>query len=195
MVRHNGSHNEWDAVFTTGALQALERVGLTVEEAGEKETRWLKENVPGFGPKSIKTLREYFPAKAPTKTIPGKYGGRLNAGGTPGNAGGFKRPSEVRKMLLEDFAATAPLLKDFANDKMLPPAERIRAIKELGNFGIGPAKSGYTEEELEQLLTRLAEETMRELHAKLRSKLNSAEFDELLTDLFDRWKAVTGEAE
>lgn len=188
MKKNSGSNS----ILGERLTQVLKDAGLTPKQAQAKQSRWLLSNVAGFGPVALKEFRQHYPA-APPGRVTTRSGGTLLTGGRPGNAGGGAKPSEIRRMLLDDFKETAPLLKEFANDKLLPPAERLRAVKEMGNFAIGPAKAGFTQEELEQLITRLAEATMAELHAQLRSHLSTDQFDELLTAIFARWQGVTEE--
>ena len=63
-------------------------------------------------------------------TMPGRNGGRLNAGGTPGNAGGTGRPTnELRGSMREILAEGLPELQDYATGQKGKPAESRDPIR------------------------------------------------------------------
>ncbi len=172
-------------------LERLRSAGLTLGDCAEMSNNELWA-LPGIGKAAIREIRKVHPLPDPPKTRPGRNGGMLLAGGKPGNKGG-RRPSAVRQALLEDFAETAPLLKDFAEDEELSPRERIAAITELGKFGLGPAKAGYTQDELNALMVKLAHATRLAAGAHFDAPVKTMEA--FLNDFIRRWKEIADEAQ
>lgn len=77
-------------------------------------------------------------AKTPSEStamMPGKNGGRLRRGGT--NKGGPGRPpNKVRSACLHSFDQRRKVLEQIADDAKERAADRIAAVKALGQFGM-----------------------------------------------------------
>lgn len=74
-------------------------------------------------------------------TVPARNGGRLLAGGRPGNRGGGRTPSEIRRTCREKFDKLVPKLDRIARAKLSKDSDRVRAIEVLGKYGMGQAVS------------------------------------------------------
>lgn len=117
--------------------------------------------------------------------IPQKHGGALYAGGVPGNRGGGRPPSAVRRLARLEFEKRIPTLAKLADDDEERTRDRIRAIDVLGKYGLGQAR-GLDEEEFEAVVLELAGAVQRRLLAAL----PPAQADEMLAQLFDDWKEI-----
>ncbi len=75
------------------------------------------------------------------QAIPQPHGGALvpgaGRGPTRGAPNAGRPPSEVRAALRQAFADRLPILTDIADDAMLPPSERLRALEMLARHGLG----------------------------------------------------------
>lgn len=58
-------------------------------------------------------------------------------GPTPGAPNAGRPPSEVRAALRQAFADRLPIITGIADDAMLPPTDRLRALEVLARHGLG----------------------------------------------------------
>ena len=101
----------------------------------------------------------------------------MNAGGTPGNAGGTGRPpNALRASLREVLEVGLPSLMDYATGQKGKPADTLKAIDICAKYGLND---------------KLDEDLVRELAAVVGRVLKSVEGgDELLDQVFAGWKPV-----
>lgn len=117
--------------------------------------------------------------------IPQPHGGYLRPGGMPGNRGGGRPPSAVRRLARLEFEKRIPTLAELADSKTERTRDRIRAIDVLGKYGLGQAR-GLDEEEFEAVVLELAGAVQR----RLVGALPPAQADEVLAQLFEDWKEI-----
>lgn len=75
------------------------------------------------------------------QVIPQPHGGALvpgaGRGPAPGAPNAGRPPSQVRAALRQAFADRLPTLTGIADDTMLPPGERLRALEVMARHGLG----------------------------------------------------------
>ena len=75
------------------------------------------------------------------QVIPQPHGGALvpgaGRGPTPGAPNAGRPPSEVRAALRQAFADRLPIITGIADDAMLPPTDRLRALEVMARHGLG----------------------------------------------------------
>lgn len=109
--------------------------------------------------------------------IPQPHGGALRSGGKPGNKGGSKPPSIVRKACRKGFYARIPLLKRIADNEAVDIKERLRAVEMLGRFGLSGA---ITWDDIRSRLKAQVE--------ILRAALPAEQVEPILAELSRIWK-------
>lgn len=122
-------------------------------------------------------------------TRPGRNGGTLLVGGKPGNKGGGRKPSQVRKKALRMLARRLPLIGHLADGVAVQfdedgqtklvspkPGERLQALKLLAELGMG-----------EQVAVSEVKERMRQQIAVLREELDGETFERVAKRLGDVW--------
>ena len=146
-------------------------------------------------PKQRKPQRNEHSRPAKPGKMPGRNGGTLNAGGTPGNSGGKKgrsgrRPSAMRALATEMFSERLPHLADIADGKaicriksgdaetetLISPdvSDRLRAIDLLGRYGPGTVKevsADDVEDRVERTLEVIQARTSPEQFASIVEEL------------------------
>lgn len=118
---------------------------------------------------------------------PGKNGGMLRMGGKPGNRGGGRKPSQIRKKALRMLANRMGLIGHLADGVAVQfeedgstklvspkPGERLQALKLLAELGMG-----------EQV-------AVSEVKARMRAQVEVLR-DELPPELFERITQRLGE--
>lgn len=136
--------------------------------------------------KQKQTKRTRTEAAGPKpELIPQEHGGALYAGGVPGNRGGGRPPSAVRRLARAEFEKRIPILAEIADSRAERTRDRIRAIDVLGRYGLGQAR-GLDEEEFEAVVIELASAVQR----RLISALPQTKADEVLAQLFEDWKEI-----
>ena len=113
------------------------------------------------------------------------HGGALYRAGVPGNRGGGRPPSAVRRLARLEFEKRIPTLAELADSKTERTRDRIRAIDVLGKYGLGQAR-GLDEEEFEAVVLELAGAVQR----RLVGALPPAQADAVLAQLFEDWKEI-----
>lgn len=114
------------------------------------------------------------------KKIPQAHGGCLNAGGTPGNAGGLGAPpSELRRILRLKFAERVAVLEEIVADTKLRAGDRVKAIELLARYGLG------THDEVSVVSAEVQERLKRQ--AQLIAGRPTWNTDDLLTALDAVW--------
>ena len=103
----------------------------------------------------------------------------MNAGGTPGNAGGTGRPTnELRGSMRSILEKGLPSLQDYATGQKGKPADTLKAIDLCARYGLG-------------LNDKFDEDFLRELAAAVGQVLKPVEGgDELLDQIFDKWRPL-----
>ena len=112
-------------------------------------------------------------------TMPGKNGGRLNAGGTPGNKGGTGvPPSAIRAYCRGSFAVRIPILEDIAaGEYEATPRDRIKAMDILAKYG-GVDKLALMPEELPS--REITPERVEDMWKRLRKITSIEELEQLM---------------
>jgi len=91
--------------------------------------------------------------------IPQPHGGALNAGGTPGNPGGGRRPDHIRQLAVDvGYEEAIPKLRQIINDPLSAPKSVISAC--VAVLGLVPRKdeADITQHpQLQQLVRALRE--------------------------------------
>ena len=103
----------------------------------------------------------------------------MNAGGTPGNAGGTGRPTnELRGSMRSILEEGLPNLEAIATGEKGKPADTLKAIDICARYGLG-------------LNDKFDEDFLRELAAAVGQVLKPAgNGDELLEQIFDKWRPL-----
>lgn len=71
--------------------------------------------------------------------VPQPHGGALNAGGTPGNPGGGRRPDHIRQLAVDiGYEEAIPMLRKIINDPKSAPKSVISAC--VAVLGLVPRK-------------------------------------------------------
>lgn len=69
--------------------------------------------------------------------IPGRNGGSLNPGGTPGNSGGGRPPNRVRSMAREATEEGIPIIAELMRGgEKVYPSQQIQAFRALSDIGV-----------------------------------------------------------
>lgn len=67
--------------------------------------------------------------------IPGRNGGRLNRGGTKGNKGGGRPPSEIRDICAQSFVQRIAKAEAIIDGDTSTDGDKLRALDLLGKYG------------------------------------------------------------
>lgn len=106
--------------------------------------------------------------------VPGNNGGRLLAGGKPGNRGGSGRPaSALRALIGESFRERWAIAEEIAEGGVLD-RDRLKAVDLLHRWA-GLDKIG------------LPDELLREMASDLRAEIDD---EAAIGRIFDRWKVT-----
>lgn len=90
---------------------------------------------------------------------PQSHGGALLAGGVPGNRGGTGAPpSAIRARYREALLPLRDELVGIANDKDVPPRDRIRAVDAIARIALG--SEGITDADLRAEARTLKEDEL-----------------------------------
>ena len=98
----------------------------------------------------------------PEQFVPPHGRGRLNRGGTPGNKGGGRPRSAIRRAAQLEFDKRIPILGEIADSPDSRDADRIAAVKALGQVG-GVSKEPPIDRELIQELASVVQGVIEEL--------------------------------
>ena len=135
------------------------------------------------------------PRKALPAKIPQPHGGALYAAGVPGNDGGGRPPSMLRKRLAVSLEKRIPVLEQIADGAAIvrlrspdgeeretlisaPVGERLKAIDLMGKYSIGTVREMSTDQ---------VRERIRETLNVIRARLPKEQASKIILELREVW--------